>query len=33
MRRCFFLADEVESPLAKSLEIVLIVLHRGDQLG
>jgi len=29
MRRCFFLADEVEPPLVKSPEIVLIVPRRG----
>jgi len=33
LRRCIFLADEMESPLAKPLEIVLIVPRRGDQLG
>jgi len=29
LRRCFFRADEVEPPLAKPLEIVLIVLRKG----
>jgi len=28
LRRCFFLVDEVEPPLAKPPKIVLIVPHR-----
>ena len=32
-RRCLFLADEVEPPLAKPLEMVLIVPHRGGSIG
>jgi len=32
--RCFFLAEEVDPPLAKPLEMVLIVPHRdGNGAG
>jgi len=30
---CLFLAEEVEPPLAKPLEMVLIVPHRGGSAG
>ena len=33
MRRCLFLADEVDPPLAKPLEMVLIVSLRGGSVG
>jgi len=33
LRRCFFLADEVEAPLAKPPDIVLMYRVGGDQLG
>jgi len=32
-RRCLFLADEVEPPLAKPPEMVLIVPRRGGSSG
>ena len=32
-RRCFFLAEEVDPPLAKSPEMVLIVPRRGGSVG
>jgi len=32
-RRCLFLADELDPPLAKPLEMVLIVSRRGGLAG
>jgi len=32
-RRCFFLAEEVDPPLAKPSEMVLMVLRSGGSVG